>query len=49
MEVIIGNAKFLSKNKIEISQPGGDKKIIEFKKCAIATGSRPFVPPVFKK
>ncbi len=49
VDVIIGSAKFISKNEIEVSEPGGDKKIFQFNKCAIATGSRPFLPPTFEK
>jgi pyruvate/2-oxoglutarate dehydrogenase complex dihydrolipoamide dehydrogenase (E3) component len=49
VDVCIGTAKFLSKNEIEVQEVGGDKKNFKFKKCAIATGSHPFIPPVFEK
>jgi pyruvate/2-oxoglutarate dehydrogenase complex dihydrolipoamide dehydrogenase (E3) component len=48
VETRIGEAKFFKKNKIVIFTEGGKKEeYIKFKKCIIATGSRPMVPPVF--
>ncbi len=42
VDVIIGEAKFLGKNKVKIAESE-----IKFKKCIIATGSRPLVPEMF--
>lgn len=41
VEVYLGEAKFISKNKIEV-----DGAVLEYKRAVIATGSRPFVLPI---
>jgi dihydrolipoamide dehydrogenase len=41
IDIIDGNARFISKNEVEV-----DGKSISFDKAIIATGSTPFVPPV---
>lgn len=43
VETIIGLAKFIDKNKVKV---GREK--FKFKKCIVATGSRPMVPDIFK-
>lgn len=49
VDVIIGTAKFLSKNKIQILDDFKIEKTFKFKKCIIATGSSPRIPEIFKK
>ena len=44
--VFLGNAEFSSKNTLKIKTHEGEEKEIKFKKCTIATGSHPFVPPI---
>lgn len=46
-DVIIGEAKFYSKNKIEI-HVDNKSKYYKFRKCIIATGSKPRTPDIFK-
>jgi len=41
IDVLFGNAQFIDSNTIDL-----DGKKISFKKCIIATGSHPFVPPI---
>jgi pyruvate/2-oxoglutarate dehydrogenase complex dihydrolipoamide dehydrogenase (E3) component len=48
-DVIIGEAKFYKKNKVVIKKfDDGKEMYYKFKKCIIATGSRPRVPDIFK-
>jgi pyruvate/2-oxoglutarate dehydrogenase complex dihydrolipoamide dehydrogenase (E3) component len=46
VEVIFGNAEFISTNKMEIILRNGEKRILQSKKFCIATGSRPFTPAI---
>ncbi len=48
VDVILGEGKFYNKKKVEVLMPDGKKEYFKFKKCIIATGSRPRVPENFK-
>ena len=53
VDVVLGEAKFYSKNKIVISPllegvVGGEGQYFKFKKCIIATGSHPKTPEMFE-
>jgi pyruvate/2-oxoglutarate dehydrogenase complex dihydrolipoamide dehydrogenase (E3) component len=41
VDLFLGHAKFVSKNEVEING-----KTLKFLKACIATGGRPFVPPI---
>lgn len=45
VNLIEGNAKFISHNEIEV-ETGNGKKVIKGDKFIIATGSRPAIPPI---
>ncbi len=47
VEIIFGSPKFLSGNEIEVALKNSDeKRVMKAKRFCIATGSRPFVPPI---
>ena len=47
VEVIFGTPKFLSGNEIEVALKGSDeRRVMRAKRFCIATGSRPFTPPI---
>lgn len=45
VEVVTGDAKFISANKLEVTMKDGKKETIEFKQAIIAVGSRPVKLP----
>ncbi len=45
VDLLIGKAKFLDKNTIEVTEPNGLKKNYTASTFIIATGSRPYHPP----
>lgn len=47
VDVVLGEAKFYSKNKVVVDV-NGEKNYFKFKKCIIASGSRPRTPDMFK-
>jgi pyruvate/2-oxoglutarate dehydrogenase complex dihydrolipoamide dehydrogenase (E3) component len=46
VEVIFGEAKFVSNDEMEIVLRNGEKRVVKSKRFCISTGSRPFVPPI---
>lgn len=47
VEVIFGSPTFIGPNKLEVvPREGGEKHVMHAKRFCIATGSRPFVPPI---
>ncbi len=47
-DVIIGEAKFYSENKIIVLEKTNNKEVyFKFKKCIVATGSKPRIPEIF--
>jgi pyruvate/2-oxoglutarate dehydrogenase complex dihydrolipoamide dehydrogenase (E3) component len=46
VDVVLGEAKFYSKKKIEVVA-SDEKKYFKFKKCIIASGSHPKIPEMF--
>ncbi len=46
VEVIFGNAQFISPDEMEIVLRNGEKRILTSKRFCIATGSRPFTPQI---
>ncbi len=46
VEVIFGNAQFISSNEMEIVLSNSEKRILKAKRFCLATGSRPFTPPI---
>jgi dihydrolipoamide dehydrogenase len=44
-----GRARFVGPNELEVVQPNGEKVRVTAKSFVIATGSSPFIPPVFDK
>ncbi len=46
VEVIFGNAQFISPTEMEIVLRSGEKQILQSKRFCISTGSRPFIPPI---
>lgn len=46
IEVIFGDAQFISPDEMEIVLRDGEKKILKSKRFCLATGSRPFIPPI---
>jgi pyruvate/2-oxoglutarate dehydrogenase complex dihydrolipoamide dehydrogenase (E3) component len=49
VDVVLGMAKFYTKNKIEVFKNDGSKnEWFKFKKCIVATGSRPRISEQFK-
>jgi pyruvate/2-oxoglutarate dehydrogenase complex dihydrolipoamide dehydrogenase (E3) component len=47
-DVKIGTAKFVGKNKVVIYLEDDKVENFKFKKCIISTGSRPFIPEIYK-
>ncbi|PKL83312.1 MAG: Si-specific NAD(P)(+) transhydrogenase [Ignavibacteriae bacterium HGW-Ignavibacteriae-3] len=45
VDLLIGRAKFLNSNSIEVTESNGLKKVYEADAFIIATGSRPYHPP----
>lgn len=41
VDTYLGNAKFVGKNQVEVNG-----QTLTFKKCTIATGGRPYIPPI---
>ncbi len=46
VDVIRGEARLLSPWEVEISRPDGSRKVISTRSIVIATGARPFIPPI---
>jgi pyruvate/2-oxoglutarate dehydrogenase complex dihydrolipoamide dehydrogenase (E3) component len=46
VSVMFGNARFISPYELKIVLPSGEKKTLKAKRFCLATGSRPFVPPI---
>jgi NAD(P) transhydrogenase len=44
-ELVVGHAKFLDANTVEVSEPRGASELLAAKAFVIATGSRPYHPP----
>jgi pyruvate/2-oxoglutarate dehydrogenase complex dihydrolipoamide dehydrogenase (E3) component len=47
VHVVAGKGEFTSKKIIKVIGADGVAELYKFKKCVIATGSRPFVPEIF--
>lgn len=48
VDVVLGEAKFYSKNKVIVNSAESKSEYFKFKKCIIATGSKPRTPEMFK-
>jgi pyruvate/2-oxoglutarate dehydrogenase complex dihydrolipoamide dehydrogenase (E3) component len=48
VDVQIGTGKFVSKSKVCVTDNFGNQKTFKFKKCVVATGSKPRIPDNFK-
>lgn len=46
VRTVVGEGKFLDKNRVEVKLSDGGKEIVEFDKAVIATGSRPMKVPI---
>ncbi|MDP3387162.1 MAG: dihydrolipoyl dehydrogenase [Eubacteriales bacterium] len=46
IEVIFGEGKFISKNRLEVIKKDGTKDTVDFDRAIIATGSQALVPPI---
>ena len=46
MEVIEGSAKIVSPWSVEVTHPDGSVQTLSTRAIVIATGARPFVPPI---
>lgn len=46
IQKVIGEGRFISVTKIEVTSPGGKRETIEFDKAVIATGSFPTIVPI---
>ena len=44
-ELVVGDARFLDANTVEVSEPRGASELLAAKAFVIATGSRPYHPP----
>jgi NAD(P) transhydrogenase len=44
-ELVVGQARFLDANTVEVSEPRGASELLSAKAFVIATGSRPYHPP----
>jgi dihydrolipoamide dehydrogenase len=47
VEVVHGQADFVSAHELTVAQEGGQARAIKFRHCIIAAGSRPVAPPSF--
>lgn len=46
VEVIFGNARFVSPDELEIVLRNGEKQTLKSKRFCLSTGSRPLIPPI---
>jgi NAD(P) transhydrogenase len=44
-ELVVGQARFLDANTVEVSEPRGASELLSAKAFVVATGSRPYHPP----